>query len=358
MAVQETRVLPPEFIEAAGKVYLGDLATATGGYKTADLSKAFGDQFVAKQDPLQAQAQQIAQQGIGAYKPFLTSAAGLQQQAAGQVAGAAGQIGQAASQFGQSGTLAGQAGTLAGQAGQFVGPQAYQQFMSPYQQDVINATLTEFDTQAAKGLPTLAAQAINAGAFGGGREGVQRAEYQATSDRNRAALQAQLLQQGLGQARQAAGQAFGQQQALANQQQSLASQALGLGQAYQGLGNQQLGIGQAYQGLGQGQIGLGQAGQSFLGQDVGALTTFGAQNQALKQAQLGAQQQLAQQQLQQPLTATQQYGQGVTSLIAGYPGQTQTTNMPSPNPLATAIGAGGTLAGIYRAFNQPGVLNS
>ena len=73
---------------------------------------------------------------------------------------------------------------------------------------------------------------------------------------------------------------------------------------------------------------------------------------------LGAQQQLAQQQLQQPLTAANAYGQGVTSLIAGYPGQTQTTTMPSPNPLATAIGAGGTLAGIYRALNQPGALNS
>ena len=88
------------------------------------------------------------------------------------------------------------------------------------------------------------------------------------------------------------------------------------------------------------------------------MSNFGAQNQALEQAQLGAQQQLAQQQLQQPLTAAQQYGQGVTSLIAGYPGQTTQVNAPSPNPLATAIGAGGTLAGIYRAFNTPGVLNS
>jgi len=316
MAVQETRILPPEFIEAAGKTYLGNLATASGGYKTADLSKAFGDQFVAKQDPLQAQAQTLATQGIGAYQPFLTTAGAAQTQA---------------------GALAGQAETQAGLAGQFVGPQAYQQFMSPYQQDVINATLTEFDTQAAKGLPTLAAQAINAGAFGGGREGVQRAEYQATSDRNRAALQAQLLQQGFGQAQQAAGQAFGQQQALANQQQQLAQQQLGLGAAATGLGSQQ---------------------QAFLGQDVGALSTLGAQNQALQQAQFGAQQQLAQQQLQQPLTAANAYGTGVTSLIAGYPGQTQTTNMPAPSPMMTAIGAGGTLAGIYRAFNQPGVLNS
>jgi hypothetical protein len=72
--------------------------------------------------------------------------------------------------------------------------------MSPYQQDVISSTLQEYDIQSQKGLPALAAQAINAGAFGGGREGVQRAEYLSASDRNRAALQAQLLQQGFGQA--------------------------------------------------------------------------------------------------------------------------------------------------------------
>ena len=274
--VTQTRVLPPEFIEAAGKTYLGDLATATGQFKTADLSKVFGPQFVAGQDPLQAQAQQIAQQGIGAYKPFLQSAAAQQAAAAG-----------------------------------LTGPQAYQQFMSPYQQDVIDTTLREFDVQAAKGLPSLAAQAVKAGAFGGGREGVQRAEYQQASDRNRAALQAQLLQQGFGQAQQLAQQALSNQLNLAGQQ------------------------------------------QQFIGQDVGALTTLGAQNQALQQAQLQAQQQLAQQQLQQPLTAAQTYGQGVTSLIAGYPGQTTQIAQPSPNPLATAIGAGGTLAGIYRAFNPP-----
>ena len=276
MAVTETRVLPPEFIEAAGKTFLGDLASATGKFKTADLSKVFGQQFVAGQDPLQAQAQQIARQGIGAYQPFLQSAAARQATAAG-----------------------------------LTGPTAFRQFMSPYQQDVIDTTLKEFDVQAAKGLPSLAASAIRSGAFGGGREGVQRAEYQQASDRNRAALQAQLLQQGFGQAQQLAQQALRNQLNLAGQQ------------------------------------------QQFLGQDVGALTTLGAQNQALQQAQLQAQQQLAQQQLQQPLTAAQTYGQGVTSLIAGYPGQTTQIAQPSPNPLATAIGAGGTLAGIYRAFNPP-----
>jgi len=281
MAVSESRVLPPEFIEAAGKTYLGDLATATGQFKTADLTKVFGPQFVAAQDPLQAQAQRIATQGIGAYQPFLNRAQAAQTTAGG-----------------------------------LTGPTAFRQFMSPYQQDVIDTTLREFDVQAQKGLPALAAQAINAGAFGGGREGVQRAEYQQASDRNRAALQAQLLQQGFGQAQQLAQQALRNQLNLAGQQ------------------------------------------QAFLGQDVGALTTLGAQNQALRQAQLQAQQQLAQQKLNQPLTAAQQYGTGVTSLIAGYPGQTTQINQPSPSPIATAIGAGGTLAGIYRAFNQPGVLNT
>jgi len=285
--ITQTRVLPPEFIEAAGKVALGDLATATGQFKTADLSKVFGQQFVAGQDPLQAQAQTLATQGIGAYQPFLNQAQAAQTTAGG-----------------------------------LTGPTAFRQFMSPYQQDVIDTTLREFDVQAQKGLPALAAQAINAGAFGGGREGVQRAEYQQASDRNRAALQAQLLQQGFGQAQTAAQQAFLNQQTLGNQQLNLAGQQ-----------------------------------QAFLGQDVGALSTLGAQNQALQQAQLQAQQQLAQQQLQQPLQAAQTYGQGVTSLIAGYPGQTTQINQPSPSPIATAIGTGGTLAGIYRAFNQPGVLN-
>ena len=298
----------PTYLEAPAAAYVTQLQNVTGKLKDADLSGQFGSQFVAGQDPLQAQAQQIAQQGIGAYQPFLQSAGALQGQAASQI---------------------GQAGTLAGQASQYMGPNAYQQFMSPYQQDVIDTTLREFDVQAQKGLPGLAAQAINAGAFGGGREGVQRAEYQQASDRNRAALQAQLLQQGFGQAQQAAGQAFGQQQ-------SMAQSALGLGQAYSGLGQQQLG--------------LGQAGQAFLGQDVGALSTLGAQNQALAQAQLSAQQQLAQQQMNQPLAATQQLGSGITGLVAGYPGGIQTQTQPTPTGLQTALSTGATLAGIYGAL--------
>jgi len=273
---------PPEFIEAAAKPYITQLQQDVGGLRTADLSKVYGPQFVAGQDPLQQAAVTTATgaAGLGSYAPFLQTAA-----------------------------------TQAGQAGQFVGPQAYQAFMSPYQQDVIDASLQEFDIQAQKGLAGIAQRAIEAGAFGGGREGVQRAEYMSASDRNRAALQAQLLQQGFGQAQQAAGQAFGQQQALAQQQQQLAALS-----------------------------------PQLAGQEVAGLTSLGGALQSQRQAELGAQQQLAQQQLMQPLQATQALGSGITSLISGYPGAQQTTTQPSPSPLQSALGLGATLAGIYRAF--------
>ena len=285
---------PPEFIEAAAKPYLTTLQQAVGDFTGADLSQVYGPQFVAGQDPLSAQAINVAtaQDGLGSFRPFLQTAA----------------------------AQAGDAATAAGQAGQFVGPQAYQQFMSPFQKDVIGATLDEFDRQAAIRQQGIADQALAAGAFGGGREGVQRAEYQAASDRNRAALQAQLLQQGFGQALAAAGQAFGQQQALANQQQALSTQQ----QALAGLA------------------------PSLVGQQVAGLQTLGAGLQAQQQAELSAQQQLAQQQLMQPITGAQTLGSGIMGLISGYPGGTQVTQQPAPSALQSALGLGATLAGIYK----------
>ena len=89
------------------------------------------------------------------------------------------------------------------------------------------------------------------------------------------------------------------------------------------------------------------------GQQIAGLSTLGGQQQAQQQATLAAQQQLAQRQAFQPLEASQALGQGVTSLIAGYPGRNIVTeSTASPSPLATGLGAASTLAGIYRAF-QP-----
>ena len=285
---------PPEFIEAAAKPYITQLQKVTGELKEADLSKIYGPQYVAGLGALTQQAIGKAG-GLGAYEPYL-------QQAGAQTA---------------------QAAAEAAKASQFMGPTAYQQYMSPYQQDVISSTLKEFDIQAQKGLGAIAQSALQAGAFGGGREGVARAEYMSASDRNRAALQAQLLQQGFGQAQQLAAQGFGQQQALAQQQQALASQ----------------------------QQQLAQLAPSLAGQQISALTTLGGLQQGQAQAEASARQQLAQQQYMQPLTATQALGSGITSLIAGYPGSQQVQTQPSPTPLQTALGAGATLAGVYRAFS-------
>jgi len=84
-------------------------------------------------------------------------------------------------------------------------PTQYQDYMSPYQQDVIDTTLAEFDKQAQIGKFGVGKNASDAGAFGGARHGIAQSEYQLGSDANRAVIQAGLLQQGFGQGQ--AGQA-------------------------------------------------------------------------------------------------------------------------------------------------------
>jgi hypothetical protein len=166
-------------------------------------------------------------QDISGLLPQVAGQNVLQQQALQQ---GATQAGLGALQFNQQGQLtgAGQGTGIAGYepylqgAAQLAGPQGYQQYMSPYQQDVINTTLQNYDIQAQKGLAPLAANAVQSGAFGGAREGIQRAEYQSASDRNRAALEAQLRQSGFNTAQGLAQTGFGQQTTLAGLQPSLA----------------------------------------------------------------------------------------------------------------------------------------
>jgi hypothetical protein len=197
------------------------------------------------------------------------------------------------------------------QAQQYSGPQAYQQFMSPYQQQVIDTTLTEFDKQRQQALAQQQAQAIAGGAFGGAREGVQRAEYGAQTLQDRAALQAQLLQQGFGQAQQAAQTAFQQQQGLASLQPQLA------------------------------------------GQEAQQLATLGGQASAYQQAVLDAQATAAREAAFEPYTRYGLVGQQLTGLVGGFPTQVQTyQQQPQPaSPFQQFLGAGiglGSLAkGIF-----------
>jgi hypothetical protein len=188
------------------------------------------------------------------------------------------------------------------QAQQYSGPQAYQQFMSPYQQEVIDTTLAEFDKQRQMAQQQIGANAVQAGAFGGAREGIQQAEYGAQTLQDRAAIQAQLQQQGFGQAQQAAGQAFQQQQGLASLQPQL------------------------------------------LGQQIGAMSALGQQQQAQQQATLDAQAAAAKEAAFEPYTRFGLVGQQLTGLAGGFPTQVQTYNPTQPaSPLQSLLG---TLTGV------------
>ena len=277
----------PDYLSDTAKDYAKQ-ATATYS-APIDTSKFTGSQFVAGEDPLQTQAINLATQGVGAYQPYLTAA---------------------------------QANITA--QGGLTGAQAYQPFMSPYQQDVIDTTLSEYDRQAQQGLTQLGTAAVGVGGYGGGRHGVAEAEYQSASDRNRALLQAGLLQQGFGQAQMGAQQAFANQQAIAQGQ-------LGLGQAQMGLSNFQRGA---------------------LGADVGALGQLGSLRQGQEQARLTAQQQAAQTAAYEPYGRLSQYGQGITGLTGGVAAAQYAEpqqQSPSAQALSTALGVGG----LYQKMFHP-----
>jgi hypothetical protein len=276
---------PAPYLEAAGQTFLELLTAKTGQAPTAQQITALSPQ-VAGQNVLTQQAQQQAatQAGLGSLTFDPTT---------GAVTGA-----------GQGTGIAGYQPFLQ-QAQQYSGPGSYQQFMSPYQQQVIDTTLQEFDRQRQIQQQALPFQAIQAGAFGGGREGVQRAEFQAQGDKNRAALQAQLLQQGYGQAQQAAGTAFAQQQQLAALQPTLAAQT-----------SQQLGA-------------------------------AGTSNLAYQQAVLDAQRQAAQFAYQEPYQRLSVLGSGITSLLQGQPSAPYSQQV-TPN---FAGGAGGGLSPLSQALS-------
>jgi len=282
MAITESRVLPAQFIEDLGRDYGKQLSALT---QLPVKTSAFAP-TVAAQDPLQTAAYQQATDattGLGAYQPYLTKA--------GTAADAA---------TGLTGTGAGTgAGSIAS-------------YMSPYQSDVMQTALDQYDVQAQKSRLGLGAQAVAGGAFGSGRHGIAEAEYQSASDRNRSALQAQMLQQGFQQAQQA------RQQDLANQ----------------------LGIA----GL---QSKLGGGAQQLATQQIQGLGTLGAGQQAQSQAVLDAQTQAAQTAAYEPYQRLGTYGAGVASLISGYPAQYQTGQTPNASPLQSALGIGTGLAGLY-----------
>jgi hypothetical protein len=280
---------------------------------------------VAGQDALQQQAQTLAQQGVGSFQPFL-------QQAQTQAGLAAGLGTQALGQLGTAATTLGGIPTGAATSAQI------QQFMSPYQSQVIDASLQEFDRNKAIQEQQIRDQQTALGALGSGRAGVQLAEFGTGAARERALLQAGLLQQGF-------------QQAQGARQQDIQNR-FGLGQAQAGIAGATQGLGAFQSGLAGQQAQLGAQQQALQGTDISRLGQLGALNQAQAQAQLDAQREAARQATFLPQEQLDRFAGQVTGIMGGYPGQTQQTNIPNPTPLQTALGVGTTLAGIYGSLNK------
>jgi len=259
MAIQETRTLPAPFIEGLGQDYAKELKAR---YQTRVPVETF-QPGVAPQHQLQKDAASLAGTGLGGYEDYIT------------------------------------------QAGAYSGPDAYEAFKSPYQQEVIDKTLAEYDRQSQIQQQGIMDSATRMNALGAGRTGVQLSEYQAGSDRNRALMNAQMLQQGFGQAQQGAQTAFGQQMNLAQTQPAL------------------------------------------VGQQIGAMGQVGALQQAQAQAKLDQEREANRMAAYEPWERLQAYGTGITGIMGGMPGQYQWSNVPNPTPLQTALGIGATAGGIY-----------
>ena len=435
MAVTEQRALFNPQVESLAEQYakamgtqattkLTDIDPTTGQPKLAALAPQ-----VAPQTALQQQATQLTGAGIGAYSPYVT-AAGQAGTAAGTALGQAGTaltgaqagIGGLGAQYadpavaglqGAQATLGGvspyisAAGTgLAGAgtamagvspyitgaagltgAGAGTGAGSIAEYMSPYQQQVIDTSLAEFDRQAAMRQQGISDQAVAMGGYGGGREGVMQSEYQLGSDRNRAMLEAQMQQQGFTQAQQARQADMASRLGIGGAQQQYASGLAGLGQAQLGLGQatgalaqQQAGMAQGYlapgqfeaglqgqaagmagqrAGLGQAQLGLGQyelgqagALQGFQGTDIGRAGQVGAMDQAYAQAGIDATREYERMKLYEPMERLGFLGSGLTGLMGGMGPQYQFSQQPNPSPLATALGIGAAGAGMYRDVMQ------
>ena len=263
----------PDYLKDTAKDFAKQLTASTSvPIKTSAFT---GRQFVAGEDPLQTQAINLARAGVGSFQPFLQAA----QTAVGAQAG-------------------------------LTGPTAFRQFMSPFQQDVIDTTLADFDRQAALGRQGIRDRAVAAGAFGGGREGVALGEFEAGNLRNRASLLAQLQQQGFTHAQNLAQQAFGNQGNLAAQQ-----------------------------------MGLSNFLRGSTGQDISALGNLGAFRHGITQAQLQADRQAAQTAAFEPQQRLDQFGAGLGRL-AGF--GAAPAPMPSgPDPLTAGISNAVGLAGIF-----------
>lgn len=402
-------------------------------YGLAQAGVDLPDQLLSQFTPDQRRAFELARQGVGSYTPFLQRAGALTEQGASALAsalrgsqmlgyqipgmtgaaqlsalmgmrgieegaqrarastGAAQQALLGGSAFGMGAAQQGIA-SLAGTGGRFT-PDQIAEFMSPYEEAVIESTMADIARQGERAQQGLAAQAVGAGAFGGSRQGIERQELTRNILEQQARTAAQLRAAGFESAAQRAQGAF--EEAQRRQQQAaqitgqlgqmggtlgaqgaeaagrlglsaeqvamqgaeaagnlgMQSAQLGLSGIQAGLGAQQqaAGIGQGIAGIGQQVAGLGQLGQQLNLQDVNTMLTTGRQQQAQQQAALDLAYQNAYMRQMQPyrqLAFLSDIAQGVPS------GSQSTVTQPGPSLGSQMLGIGLTVPAMYSMYQN------
>ena len=258
----------PDYLQETAKDFAKQLTAATSA--PIDTSQFVGRQFVAGEDPLQTAAITRATQGLESYKPFLTQAQALTGPGAGTGVG------------------------------------SIASFQSPFQQQVIDETLRQFDLSRQAGLQDIGERAITAGAFGGGRQGALEGQFMSDTALGRAGIEAQLRQQGF-------------QDAAARRAQSL-----------------------------QDQFALSSFQRQNEAANISNLGQLGAFRQGIDQSRLQADATAAQTAAFEPLQRLQQYGSG----LAGLSGFASPTPLPAaaPSPFSTALSTALGIGGLFGKF--------
>tara|TARA_R110002153_G_scaffold93597_2_gene226294 strand:+ start:3139 stop:4134 length:996 start_codon:yes stop_codon:yes gene_type:complete len=322
MAVQESIVTNRQdpAIEAYRLGLLGDVQ----GYIKGQIASGVAppDYQIAQLAASERQAIQAAQQGLGAYQPYLTAGMGTLSGAAGLSGGAAAPVQQGIS-------------ALAGTGDQY-DPSSYTSYMNPYEKAAITSAMG--DIQRASDIAQIgnSANAVSAGAFGGSRDALVQSEQNRNTLDQQARTAAQMRAAGYGQAQQLGMTAF---DSAKGRQQNMASTYGQLGQGIGQIGSQlgQLGLQQA--GLGEMRAGLGS-------QDIQNLMAAGASERGISQAALDATRLSNLQRYTQPY---QQYG-FLSDVYAGIPTGSSTltaSSAPQVSPFQSALGLG--IAGLSAA---------
>jgi len=338
--------LTEQIVREAPEIEAIKLGLLQSARKLADVPIQLPPQQVAGFTPFQERAftEAVGPQGIGAYLPSLTTGTGTLGTGLGTLGTGLGTLGTGLGTIQSAFDPIGQAQASAlGTSGLFA-PQDLSAYTNPYQQAVIDTTLQRLNEEGLRAQNQLGAQAVQAGAFGGSRFGVESAQLGENLQDARARALAQLNSQNYLQALQTGQSAFENQQRRQQQQSQLFS---GIGELTGRLGVQQAVIG------GQ-QIGVGQAAQQAGLRDIATLQQMGGQQQQQQQAVLEAQRANLQKQLYEPYSRVS----FLSDIYKGAP-STQTSlgsltvpTPPPPSAFQQIAGAGTGLLGLGMAGKQ------